>query len=209
MTGAIALTLAMATTAQAAAPIPALTPAPTSHAAAGGVVVHFGFDGKNYFNSPVLNAADPKANDAANWLPAGLVAAANKAEAAKKTAAPSVAHPMQGPWTCSTWANPTTLNGAYLSATSHEVCSGDYLYHYTKGQFLRSSWSGPRAYTSWSDSLYVYSPNDTNDQIWNIGCSGGGTYNYNLQVQTHLVDTNGDHGGTYEVGQYVRAACGT
>lgn len=112
-------------------------------------------------------------------------------------------------WICSTWARPTVKSGNYLSSSSHEVCSGSFLYHYTRGQFVRSSWSGPRPYTSWTNSEFVYSPTQTNDTIWTIGCPGGGTYNYSLQVQSHLVDTRGDHGGPYEVGKYVRASCGT
>ncbi|WP_328952559.1 hypothetical protein [Kitasatospora purpeofusca] len=164
----------------------------------GSVVQHWGFDGTKEWHSKLLDATQAQNNNAAAFAPTPAKAT---------NAAPSAV--TQGPWTCSTWARPTVTSGSGLSSSSHSVCSGDFLYHYTRGQFLRSSWSGPRDYTGWANGPTQYSPNEVDDVLWYIGCPGGGTYNYSLQVQSHLVDTNGDHGGPYEVGAYVRAACGT
>ncbi|MFJ1707034.1 hypothetical protein [Kitasatospora sp. NPDC088346] len=196
----VLLAAPMAGTAGAATTTPSPSTAPAGAAPAaeppGSVVQHWGFDGTEEWHSGLLDATEAQNNDPAAFAPAPA-----------KAASPGAA--TQGPWTCSTWARPTVTAPGGLSSSSHSICSGDFLYHYTKGQFLRSSWSGPRAYTGWTNGPTQYSPNEVDDVLWYIGCPGGGTYNYNLQVQSHLVDTRGDHGGPYEVGAYVRAACGT
>lgn len=199
-----ALVLTAAATPSADPPrVPTATEGPSSTDPVdekGSTVVHWGMDDKGKeWQSEALDASIPKNNDPANFTPKGADVPDTVGEDASAA----------GGWICSTWARRTVKNGAYLSASSHELCSGSFLYHYTRGQFLRSSWSGPRAYTSWGKSRFVYSPTQVNDTIWTIGCPGGGTYNYNIQVQTHLVDTRGDHGGPYEVGKYRRASCGT
>ncbi|WP_229849071.1 hypothetical protein [Streptomyces melanogenes] len=163
------------------------------------IVMHWGMDaGGTEWKSEVMDASVTSNNDPANFAPSRDSLPAIAGQSAKSAG-----------WVCSTWARPTVKSLGYLSSSSHEICSGNFLYHYTRGKFLRSSWSGPRSYTRWANSKFVYSPHTVNDTIWSIRCPGGGTYNYNLQVQTHLVDTRGDHGGPYEVGKYVRAACGT
>ncbi|MEU9085967.1 hypothetical protein [Streptomyces sp. NPDC048357] len=203
---AAAAALAMSAPAAPAADTPRVPTVSQAHTAAaagfdekGAKVVHWGVDASGTeWKSESLDASVRANNDPANFAPQGV--RLPKTAGKDATAAG---------WICSTWARPTVLVGNYLSSSSHEICSGSFLYHYTRGQFLRSSWSGPRAYTGWGRSNFVYSPNEVNDTIWTIGCPGGGTYNYDLQVQTHLVDTRGDHGGPYEVGAIVRAACGT
>ncbi|WP_354637425.1 hypothetical protein [Kitasatospora camelliae] len=188
-TASAATTSPLPSPAASAGPVPGAEPQ-------GSVVQHWGFDGTKEWHSELLDATTARNNDPAAFAPAPTTSETPGAVA-------------QGPWTCSTWARPTVKASGGLSSSSHSICSGDFLYHYTRGQFLRSSWSGPRPYTGWTNGPSQYSPHQVDDVLWYIGCPGGGTYNYNLQVQSHLVDTRGDHGGPYEVGAYVRAACGT
>ncbi|WP_331748339.1 hypothetical protein [Streptomyces sp. NBC_00648] len=99
------------------------------------IVVHWGMDaGGAEWKSEVMDASVTANNDPVNFAPSRDALPAVAGQSAKSAG-----------WVCSTWSRPTVKSLGYLSSSSHEICSGNFLYHYTRGKFLRSSWSGPRS----------------------------------------------------------------
>ncbi|RSS42180.1 hypothetical protein EF912_30830 [Streptomyces sp. WAC07061] len=88
-------------------------------------VIHFGYDGTKKFVSPVLDGADPKSHNPANWLPKSLVTQAKSAAAA---AAPGLV--------CTLWVGKVVPNtpGSDKAGTSQD-CTGSFRTQWTQAQF--------------------------------------------------------------------------
>lgn len=83
-------------------------------------------------------------------------------------------------WSCTIYVgdvtHPTTNN---MQAETSQTCSGAFGSQWISAQFLRSSWSGWRAYSGWGGSKVYYGPYV--DLWWNIGCNySGDWYDYVL-----------------------------
>ncbi|MFJ1796827.1 hypothetical protein [Kitasatospora griseola] len=175
---------------------------PVDHANA--TVVHFGYDGKNTYQSPILDGADPKAADPANWLPGTLAATAG---AGKNTAAP--AQPSAVGFVCSLWVGKVILTGT-LEAGTEQTCTGAFSEQYTVAWFERSSWSGWRSMTT--SGTGPATGNQVNDSTFRVSCNtGGGTYDYRLRG-TPMARSSEDGrlvAGPTLTGETGRYTCGT
>ncbi|MEV0638018.1 hypothetical protein AB0I77_24355 [Streptomyces sp. NPDC050619] len=87
-------------------------------------LVHFGYDGEQVYNSPVLDGADPKAQDPANWLPDSLVNESQRALAAGDS------------FICTLWVGQVVAHttGSDKGGTSQD-CTGSFRTQWTNGQF--------------------------------------------------------------------------
>ena len=69
------------------------------------------------------------------------------------------------------------LNGLTFSWTTEQTCSGLFINQRLQTQIWRSSWSGPRGYTTWTTSGTTTS--SYLRQGWTSNCNnGGGSYDY-------------------------------
>nr|WP_202525834.1 hypothetical protein [Streptomyces sp. SID4926] len=92
-------------------------------------IVHFGYDGKGKaFTSGVLDGADPKAADPANYLPKKLVNAARTQRAGQR------------PLVCSLFVDKVTAHGLqHLKGITNQDCSGGFRNQWTQTQFAEDS----------------------------------------------------------------------
>ena len=111
-------------------------------------------------------------------------------------------------WSCDmhTWEYSTVRDGSYLRGVAHVDCWG-VSSHRVNWQFLRSSWSGYRAYTNFEYGGWV--SDVTNASTKWAYCWGGGTYDYKLRYWSDVYVNGSIHYGPAADNNTARSACGT
>jgi YVTN family beta-propeller protein/YD repeat-containing protein len=97
-------------------------------------------------------------------------------------ASPSITAIAQDDYNCQVGLYTPLVSEKKITGETDLVCEGEVYDLAINQQFLRTSWSGPRGYSSWS--LSDNTSNDNLDIIWVTNCdSGRGWYNYGQWVE--------------------------
>jgi hypothetical protein len=180
----------------------------TGAAASSGAAASAGPEGKTTTVHTTSSTAARKAvsSTTVTWGPGAT--AAVKRKIADGVPLSSIPLASAADWVCTVTVGgtfPTNGVNGDLDGDATQFCSGSFGQQWLSGQFQRSSWSGWRTYSSWTDSQ----PTTASwiDVTFSVPCGGPGqgTYDYRLVAQGH----GGGLTGPETYGTSLRIACGT
>ncbi|MER8098324.1 hypothetical protein [Streptomyces goshikiensis] len=162
-------------------------------------VMHFGYDGKKTYTSPVLDAADPKANDAANWLPKALVSEARSSgsQIASGTS-----------FLCTLWVGEVVADGLDgIKGGTSEDCSGGFRTQWTNAQFAEDNGGWHRVTGSMVGPRTSRQHNDTTFAVYCNNPPKTGRHHYRLEARGYAIANDGTEVSGYL--QYGKASSWT
>lgn len=111
-------------------------------------------------------------------------------------------------WSCNMFQGQytTVRDGSYLRGVAHVDCTGASS-HRVNWQFMRSSWSGYRAYTNFAYGGWVSDVHNASTKY--AYCGSGGTYDYKLRYWSDVNVGGTVYYGPYAENNTVRSTCGT